>query len=245
MAFDEMVDALEGAEARAQASEEQIRTFVADAAHELRTPITGIRAIAQAVIQQPPDADPDTRQQMHLLLVREAQRAGRLVDDLVDLARIDAGLQLDHTPTDLYDLADAQLNRMRLLHSDIEFELTGDHVVAAVAPERINQVLLNLLENACHAMPDYGAVTARVAVTGMLAEVTVSDTGPGVPPAERERIFDRLVRLDQARDRRADGSGLGLAIARGIARAHGGDLICADPPAGRPGAVFQLRLKII
>ncbi|MEU0506284.1 HAMP domain-containing sensor histidine kinase [Nocardia sp. NPDC005998] len=243
-AFDEMLDALEGAEARAQASEEQIRTFVADAAHELRTPITGIRAIAEAVLQQPPDADPDASLQMQLLLVREAQRAGRLVDDLVDLARIDAGLPLRHTPTDLYDLADAQLSRMRLLHGDIEFELAGDHVVAAIDPERVNQVLLNLLENACQAMPDSGTVTVWVGATSNLAEVTISDTGPGVPPGERERIFDRLVRLDQARDRRADGSGLGLAIARGIARAHGGDLICLDPPPGQHGAVFVLRLKI-
>ncbi|WP_433722022.1 sensor histidine kinase [Nocardia sp. CA-129566] len=243
-AFDEMLDALEGAEARAQASEERIRTFVADAAHELRTPITGIRAIAEAVLQQPPDADPDASLQMQMLLVREAQRAGRLVDDLVDLARIDAGLRLRHTPTDLYDLADAQLNRMRLLHSDIEFELAGDHVVAAIDPERVNQVLLNLLENACQAMPDSGTVTVRVGATSNLAEVTISDTGPGVPSGERERIFDRLVRLDQARDRRADGSGLGLAIARGIARAHGGDLICLDPAPGQHGAVFVLRLKI-
>jgi signal transduction histidine kinase len=244
LAFDEMLDALEGAEARAQASEERIRGFVADAAHELRTPITGIRAIAEAVLQQPPDADPETRQQMQLLLVREAQRAGRLVDDLVDLARIDAGLQLRCTPTDLYALADAQLNRMRLLHADIEFTLAGEHVVASVDPERVNQVLLNLLTNAYQAISGVGAVTVRIEATGDVAELTVRDTGPGVPPSERERIFDRLVRLDQARDRRTDGSGLGLAIARGIARAHGGDLRCADPSGGRPGAVFVLRLRI-
>ncbi|MFD6159808.1 sensor histidine kinase [Nocardia sp. NPDC060256] len=243
-AFDEMLDTLEGAEARAQASEEQIRTFVADAAHELRTPIAGIRATAEAVLQQPPDADPDAILQMQLLLIREAKRAGRLVDDLVDLARIDAGLRLRHTPTDLYDLADTQLTRMRLLHSDIEFELTGDHTAAAIDPERIGQVLVNLLENACQAMPDGGTVTVSVGATADSAEVRISDTGPGVPVGEHERIFYRLVRLDQARDRRADGSGLGLAIARGIARAHGGDLVCIDPPPGRHGAVFVLRLKI-
>lgn len=243
-AFDEMLDALEGAEARANASEEQIRTFVADAAHELRTPISGIRAIAQAILQQPLDADPEARQRMQLLLVREAQRAGRLVDDLVELARIDAGLQLRPAPTDLYDLTAAQLDRMRLLRPDIEFELAGAHVIAAVDPERINQVLLNLLENACQAIQGDGAVTVLIRGADGLAELTVRDTGPGVPPSERERIFDRLVRLDQAREQRADGSGLGLAVARGIAKAHGGELFCADPPAGQTGAVFVLRLKI-
>ncbi|MFI6170748.1 sensor histidine kinase [Nocardia sp. NPDC051052] len=243
-AFDEMLDALEGAEARAHASEEQIRAFVADAAHELRTPITGIRAIAQAILQQPLDADPEVRQQMQLLLVREAQRAGRLVDDLVELARIDAGLQLRRTPTDLYDLADAEVDRMRLLRPEIAFELAGDHVVAAVDPDRIRQVLLNLLENACQAMQGHGAVTVLIGGTDNLAELIVRDTGPGVPRAERDRIFDRLVRLDQAREHRADGAGLGLAVARGIARAHGGDLICTEPPTGQRGAVFVLRLKI-
>ncbi|MEU7145964.1 HAMP domain-containing sensor histidine kinase [Nocardia sp. NPDC046473] len=243
-AFDEMLDALEGAEARANASEEQIRAFVADAAHELRTPISGIRAIAQAVVQQPLDADPETRQQLQLLLVREAQRAGRLVDDLVELARIDAGLQLRPTPTDLYDLTCAQLDRMRLLRPDIEFELAGDHVIAAVDSDRINQVLLNLLENACQAIRGNGAVTVLIRSTDALVELIVRDTGPGVPPGERERIFDRLVRLDQAREHRADGSGLGLAVARGIAEAHGGGLICVDPPTGAQGAVFVLGLKI-
>ncbi|WP_433657857.1 ATP-binding protein [Nocardia sp. CA-128927] len=243
-AFDEMLDALEGAEARANASEEQLRTFVADAAHELRTPISGIRAIAQAIVQQPLDADPETRQQMQLLLVREAQRAGRLIDDLVELARIDAGLQLRPTPTDLYDLTEAQLNRMRLLRPGIEFDLVGEQVIAAVDPERINQVLLNLLENACQAIQGDGAVTVLIRSTDGLAELIVRDTGPGVPPGERERIFDRLVRLDQAREHRADGSGLGLAVARGIVKAHGGELICTDPPTGQHGAVFVLRLKI-
>jgi signal transduction histidine kinase len=76
------------------------------------------------------------------------------------------------------------------------------------------------------------------------AEVVVTDTGPGVPPADRERIFDRLARIDAARDRRAGGFGLGLAIARGLARAHGGDLHCQPPPPGATGAVFALLLPI-
>jgi signal transduction histidine kinase len=257
-AFDEMLDTLEGAlhattaaEARARASEQRIRTFVGDAAHELRTPIAGIRALAEAVVQQPADADPEDRQRMHLLLVREAARAGRLVDDLLDLARIDAGLQLRRTPTDLYDLAATQLDRMRMLHPDITFHLTGASAAADADPERVTQILANLLTNACQAMHDEHAgstatrsVTVDIRAVGDLAEVSVADSGPGIPADDRERVFDRLVRLDAARDHRADGSGLGLPIARGLARAHGGDLTCAAPAPDHPGAVFILHLPL-
>ncbi|MFF0635334.1 sensor histidine kinase [Nocardia sp. NPDC004151] len=252
-AFDEMLDALEGAlrdtaaaEARARASEQQIRAFVGDAAHELRTPITGVRSLAEAVLQQPTDTDPEDRQRMLLLLVRETHRAGRLVDDLLDLARIDAGLQLRREPVDLRALAAAQLDSMRMLYPDTEFRLTGDAVTVSADPERITQILTNLLSNACQAMRDHGSATVDVRRSesgSSTVELTVSDTGPGIPAAARERVFDRLVRLDSARDTRPDGSGLGLAIARGLARAHGGDLACIAPEShGAQGAVFRLTL---
>ncbi|WP_067667656.1 sensor histidine kinase [Nocardia miyunensis] len=242
-AFDEMLDALEGAESRARGSEQQLRAFVGDAAHELRTPVAGIRAIAEAVLHQPADADPEERQHMYLLLAREAQRAGRLVDDLLDMARIDAGLQLRGEPVDLYELTGIQLDRVRILHPEVEFRLDGEPVRTIADPERIGQVLVNVLGNAGQAVSEGGTVTVRVEARDELARITIADTGPGIPPADRERIFDRLVRLDQARETRSGGSGLGLPIARGIARAHGGDLICTEPETGR-GARFVLTLKI-
>ncbi|PPJ24072.1 HAMP domain-containing sensor histidine kinase [Nocardia nova] len=251
-AFDEMLDALEGAEARARASEQQMRAFVGDAAHELRTPIAGIKAMAEAVLHQPADIDTEERERMYLLLVREAQRAGRLVEDLLDMARIDAGLTLQPQPVDLHELARTQLDRMRVLHPGTAFRLTGPSVPAVADPERIGQILINLLANACQAMGQDGTVSVTVVEPGApggrpdilppMAEIRVADTGPGVPAAEREHIFDRLVRLDAARDRRRDGAGMGLAIARGIARAHGGDLRCVEPPPGTAGAVFVLTL---
>ncbi|QIS22497.1 sensor histidine kinase [Nocardia terpenica] len=246
-AFDEMLDALEGAEARARGSERQLRAFVGDAAHELRTPIAGIRAIAEAVLHQPADTDPAERERMHLLLAREAQRAGRLVEDLLDMARIDAGLHLRTEPVNLYELARTQLDRMRMLHPDTDFRLDGEPVTVDADPERIGRILTNVLGNACQALAagnENGTVTVSVAGSATTARVTIADTGPGVPAADRERIFDRLVRLDSARDHRSEGAGLGLAIARGIARAHGGDLICAEPPPGSTGAVFVLTLPL-
>ncbi|MCC3316958.1 sensor histidine kinase [Nocardia africana] len=287
-AFDEMLDALEGAEARARASEQQMRAFVGDAAHELRTPIAGIKAMAEAVLHQPADTGSEDRERMYLLLVREAQRAGRLVEDLLDMARIDAGLALYRQSVDLYDLAHAQVDRMRILHPDIDFRLTGHSVLAVADPERVGQILVNLLANACQATPPGGAVSIAVGTVtetagstpagpmpipvrpadragparapdttpsvpaiptlpgtgtgGVRAEIRVADTGPGVPPAQREHIFGRLVRLDASRDHRRDGAGMGLAIARGLARAHGGDLRCVEPPPGTSGAVFVLTL---
>lgn len=251
-AFDDMLDALEGAESQARSaelasrtSEEHTKRFVADAAHELRTPLAGVRAAAEAVLQQSPDADPQDRDQLHLLLVREAVRAGTLVDDLLDLARLDAGVQLRIGEVDLQDLVSTQVERVRLQHPGIAVSVEGEPVHLLADGGRVSQVVANVLNNACQATSPEGAVAVRLSWlgSGEFAEVTVRDTGPGVPAEHRERIFDRLVRLDEARDRRAGGSGLGLATARGFARAHGGDLTCEDPGSDG-GALFRLVLPL-
>jgi signal transduction histidine kinase len=239
-AFDAMLDELEGAEASARASEARTRQFVADAAHELRTPLAGVQAAAEAAIA--PGLDAEERDRLHLLLLRESHRAGRLVDDLLALARIDAGIELRHEPVDLLELARAEAERVRLLAPNRTVEVRGDSAVVPGDPARLGQVLGNLLDNARRYTPSGGRITVGVSVRGA-ATLLVTDTGPGVPPADRERIFDRLVQLDEARTADGGGAGLGLAIARGIARAHGGDLRCVDPPDGT-GAAFALILPI-
>lgn len=229
-AFDEMLDALEGAEGTARRSEDRMREFVADAAHELRTPVAGLQTAAETLIQLGPDATTGQREELELLLVRESRRAGTLVADLLELSRIDAGLQLHLSQVDLRHLAEAQAARLRVVAPEFAVEIHGAATVTA-DPERLTQVLANLLDNARQA----GAHRVRITVSP--AGVLVEDDGPGVPPPARERIFDRLVHGPHSK-----GAGLGLAIARGVARAHGGDLTVTDRPDGHPGAAFHLDL---
>jgi two-component system, OmpR family, sensor kinase len=239
-AFDDMLDALEGAERRALASEEGMRRFVADAAHELRTPVAGIGAAAEAVLQYPDDGEPEARQKLLMVLGREAHRAGRIIDDLLDLARIDTGLSLHPEPTDLRALVDGHVERARLLHPQLDITAEGPPVRVDADPARIGQVVANLLNNACQVAPPGGTVRVAVSRSGERASVAVRDSGPGVAPQLREHIFDRLVRGD-TRGGRSAGAGLGLPIARGFARAHGGDVTCEPSPPGA-GAVFVLTL---
>lgn len=250
-AFDDMLDALEGAEQQARtaeaasrASEERTRRFVADAAHELRTPIAGVQAAAEAVLQQSPDASREERDRLHLLLVRESKRAGQLVNDLLDLARIDAGVELSPATVDLRALADAQADRIRLQAPNLGVRVDGASLAVWADEARVTQIVANLLDNARHVTEPNGHVDVWLRQVGRFAELLVTDDGPGVPAPDRERIFDRLVRLDTGRDRRVGGSGLGLPIARGFARAHGGDLTCEAPAPGARGAVFRLLLPI-
>jgi len=247
VAFDDMLDALEGAErhardaaAVASYSEARTRQFVADAAHELRTPLAGVQAAAEAAVAAA--LSTAERERLHVLLVREARRAGQLVEDLLVLARIEAGLALRHEDVDLLGLASAEVERLRLVAPQACVRVQGEPVTVRGDPQRLGQVLANLLDNARRHTPAGGATTVTVgsAAAGGVA-VTVADSGAGVPPGDRERIFDRLVRLDDARSSDAGGAGLGLAIARGIARAHGGDLRCVEP-AGGVGATFVLTL---
>jgi two-component system, OmpR family, sensor kinase len=226
-AFDEMLDALEGA---ARRSEDRMREFVADAAHELRTPVAGLQTAAETLVQLGPEAPAERREELELLLVRESRRAGTLVADLLELSRIDAGLHLQLAPVDLHDLAESQAARLRLVAPDVTVEVTGSGQVVA-DPERLAQILANLLDNARQAGAHHTHI--RSSTSGFVVE----DDGPGVPVAVRERVFQRLVHGP-----RSKGAGLGLAIARGVARAHGGDLTVGDRADGGRGAAFRLTL---
>ncbi|KQR99642.1 hypothetical protein ASG12_02255 [Williamsia sp. Leaf354] len=228
---DEMLDALEAAETAQRAAadtarraEADTKRFLADAAHELRTPIAGLSAVAESLRRDAGDR-PDRIPRWTELLVRESQHASRLVADLLDMARIDSDPQLTLADTDLVEVVDDVIDRWRLLGGPVTIRRTGAAAVPIrVDGGRIGQVVSNLVDNAVRAATDTARalVTVDISVDGPTARIAVTDSGPGVPPEARERIFDRLVQLDAARD--STGAGLGLPIARALARAHGGDV---------------------
>jgi two-component system, OmpR family, sensor kinase len=250
-AFDGMLDALESSEDRArqsaasaQRAEAATRRFLVDAAHELRTPIAGIQVAAEQLVsnagQHQHDDAARGQYRRASLLLSDARRAGRLVADMLDLSRIDAGLPLDLQDVDLGALVDAEADRTTMLAPRVTVIRSGlDELGVKADPTRLAQILSNLLDNARRYTPAGGAIHLDLRASDHTAEVTVTDTGPGVPDEERDRIFERLVRLDAGRARDHGGAGLGLPIARALARAHGGELTCL-PREG--GAQFRLSL---
>jgi len=239
-AFDAMLDEVEGAENQAVAAEARLRSFLSDAAHELRTPLTGVQAAAERLLL----ADPDRaqREQLSVTVIRETRRASRLVEDMLTMARIDQGLDLHRRPADLLALTEAVVATKRLSQPDATITVNGHAITTVVDSDRYTQVLDNLLDNAVHAAGPRAAITVRVAAADHSVQVDVTDNGPGVPRQDADRIFDRLVRIDTSRAAHTGGFGLGLPIARGIARAHGGDLVCL--PRDRAGAHFRLTLPL-
>ncbi|MDX6739603.1 HAMP domain-containing sensor histidine kinase [Actinocorallia sp. A-T 12471] len=213
-------------------SSERQRRFVADASHELRTPIASLRAQLEIAREHPELLDLDET-------VLDVYRLQNLASDLLLLAGLDAdGAGPDPVRVPLAELvADVVAERAATDGVPVVYEESATPWVS-VRPRRLGRALGNLLDNARrHAA---GRVTVTVAEEGGLALVSVRDDGPGVPAEHRERIFERFVRLDDARASDEGGAGLGLALARELAEADGGSLVCADP--GGPGALFELRL---
>ncbi|WP_375504059.1 sensor histidine kinase [uncultured Jatrophihabitans sp.] len=238
-AFDDMLDALESALAEAAAAETRLRSFLSDVSHELRTPLTGLAATTETLLRDEPGAA--ERERAYVTLVRETRRASRLVDDLLTVTRLDTGMSLSAEPVDLAEIAGQELARVQLLAPGLTTALRADGPAAVDGdPVRLGQIIANLLDNARSAAGPQGAVTVEINRRDEWWHVDVLDSGPGVPIEDRERIFDRLVRLDESRSRERGGFGLGLPIARALARAHGGELACVDSTSG--GARFRVTL---
>jgi len=222
--------------ARLEAAAQRQRQFISDASHELRSPIAAMRQNAE-VAQRYPDRE------VHLAeaVIAESDRLQSLVSGMLVLARSDEhGLALRREPVDLDDLVGAEASRLR------DAGLTVDG--SGVGPARVDgdlrllsQLVRNLADNAARHADERVAFSVRQ--DGRRVRVTVDDDGPGVPPSDRERIFERFVRLDDARARDVGGSGLGLAIVAEVARAHGGDVRVDDGPLG--GARFVVDLPVV
>lgn len=220
-------------------AERRMRRFLADASHELRTPIAGIQASAETLLRV--EHDGAAREKLILQILREGHRAGRLIDDLLVITRLDQGIPLASQPFDLVPLARAAAEATRELAPSLDVQLDAPpHAELQGDQQRIGQILDNLLSNARQVTPGGGQIIIRITVAPSAIEVVVTDTGPGIAAPDRERIFERFARLEAGQPRAADGNGLGLAIARSIASAHAGTLTCAEPSG--QGARFVLRL---
>jgi heavy metal sensor kinase len=210
------------------------RGFVADAAHELRSPLASMRAQLEVASRHPDRTD---WRRLTAGALADTLRLGRMVEDLLALARLDERPgAMQSRELELGDVAREVADRMPAAGADVCLELDGG---ARVRGDRqaLGRVVQNLLDNAVrHAS---SRVRVSVGLQGGLAVLAVDDDGPGIPAADRERVFERFTRLDDARSREHGGAGLGLAIAREIVRAHGGELTAED---GAPGARLVMRL---
>lgn len=244
-AFDDMLDALEAAESKAQLAESQMRQFLADASHDLRTPLAGVIAGTETLLQLP--ASRADREDRLVQVVRQARRAARLVDDLLLMTRLDsaAGSGEQQPPQwraiDPIAMIEQELDLLHLRHPDLLLQI-GDGPAARIwaDPDQLQRAFANLLENAAAASPAGGPLRIQRELVGSSLTVRILDSGPGVASMDRERIFDRFVRLDSARN--GGGSGLGLPISRAVVRAHGGNLQCLPTATG---ACFEVRLPLL
>lgn len=227
-------------EESARRSEEKMRRFVADAGHELRTPLTTIRGFAELYRQ---GASTDTGMLMERI-EREARRMGLLVEDLLMLARLDEQRPLDRSPVDLLAVAADAVHNARAVAP--ERTITLDIIDGPGTPEvlgddaRLRQVLSNLVTNALTHTPPGADVTVRVGTADTDAVLEVVDTGPGLDPDDRERVFERFYRADASRTRASGGSGLGLSIVAALVAAHGGKVEVESEQG--VGSTFRVRI---
>lgn len=228
-------------ESRALRSQDRMRRFIADASHELRTPLTSVRGLAEFGLQQGDTASREELLRLMSLIARESGRMGRLVDDLLLLARFDAGRPLDRRPVDLASIAAEAVQHARIVAPGRPVTLeAAEPVIVNADPERLRQIIDNLTGNAIQHTPSGSPVTVTVANESGIGRLTVADRGPGMTPEQASHVFDRFYRTDDARTRARGGAGLGLAIAASLTAAHGGELT-VDTQLGR-GTAFHLRL---
>jgi two-component system, OmpR family, sensor kinase len=230
--FDVMLERLEDAFARQ-------RAFSSDASHELRTPLTVIRGQLEVLARQGHPSADDVRRVERLVRI-EILRMERLVDDLLVLARADEREFLRLRLVDLSPFAEELIDGARPT-AERRFELGPMPAgVVDADPDRLAQALRNLIRNAIEYTADGGLVRLTGSASGQRVTLAVEDDGPGIPPDQRERVFDRFHRMDSARTRVRGGAGLGLAIARAIAEAHGGTIYAGESPEGGARVVIEL-----
>jgi two-component system, OmpR family, sensor histidine kinase KdpD len=235
----------EAREARVAVQISQTRSgFLSAVSHNLRTPLASIRAAASTL--RSPDAHlaPEDRHEMLDTLIDETERLERLVTKTLDLSRIRAGgVEPELRVAEIGDLATAAVRRLRPLAHDHTIRLAVDAELPAVCVDvgMIEEVFLDLLENALRFAPSGSEICVGAERVGDFIEVRVADHGPGVPPDQRARIFEEFARVDARPD--ATGTGLGLAIVRALITAHGGHVWCEETAGG--GATFGFAVPVV
>lgn len=244
--FNRMVERLGAMQARQAEMEQSRRALVAAVSHDLRTPLTSIRAMVEAINDGVVTDEAGARRYL-VLVQQEIENLTRLVDDLFELTQLDAGaLKVTREAGSLHDLVSDTLESMQAQAAAKQVVLSGS-VAPAVDPVpmdslQVQRVLYNLLQNAIRHTPPGGSVTvtAQARDDGKGVEVEITDTGEGIAADDLAHIFEPFYRSDQARARDGRGAGLGLTIARAIVEAHGGALEVASKPG--TGSCFRFTL---
>ena len=219
------------------------RDLVANVSHELKTPISALRAHLENLLDGVERPEPETLQ----VMLAQSERLGRLVDQLLELSRLESGdLPLHREEVRLRPLVSRVLSEIEVTRGRRDVELAQDvpeDLPAIFADaERVHQVLFNLLDNAVRFTPSGGRVRVTASRHNGSVDVTVADTGPGIAPEHLPRLFDRFYRVDTARAREDGGTGIGLAIARSVVEAHGGRIWAESEPG--KGSTFTFELPV-
>jgi signal transduction histidine kinase len=224
--------------------EEERSDFVATVSHELRTPMTGVYGAAQTLLRRDSELAPEVRQALLAMIAAEAARLSQITEEVLLTSQLDRGeLRVERAPVDVPEVIRSVVDAMRSqlpVSITIEVEI-DDHVgLASGDSDRVQQVLVNLLDNAAK----YGSAPVKVSAgtTDGVVRIAVSDAGPGIGAADRERIFEKFFRADSEAARATRGTGLGLYISRELAHRMGGRLALASKPD--QGATFVVELPL-
>jgi two-component system, OmpR family, phosphate regulon sensor histidine kinase PhoR len=220
------------------------RDFVGNVSHELRTPLTAIRGYVETLLEE---SDDEQTRQFLQVISRHTTRMERLVADLLRLARLDARQEVaELAPVPLQPLVDGVVNELAPLiegrRADVRVSIEDEGRPFDTDAARLHDVLRNLLENAVSYSPEGGTVSLTARVSGDRAILEVADSGPGIPPADLQRVFERFYRVDKSRVRNPGGTGIGLAIVKNLVELLGGTVTAQNRQQG--GAVFTVTLPV-
>lgn len=246
-AFNEMAEELEQEESRREELDRLKDEFVLTASHELRSPLTSVQGFAELLMLDRDSLTPQQAETVEIIL-DNCRHLVRLLNNLLDLARSDVGrLAIQPQPTEVAPLVEDVVRTMRAQteagNQSLTEDLPPDLPLINVEPDRIRQILVNLLTNAHEYSPEGASIAVAARPVGAEVEISVSDNGQGIPEDQIGRIFDRFTRGDAGLTQRVGGTGLGLAISKSLAELHGGS-IAVESTLGA-GSTFRVRLPIV